>query len=205
MDERYLIAIAKATNGMFPREIIRITRKFSLNQSLNDSYSLLDMREFKQGSRNQSNKSFSELPGYSLTRFLITCISYESLKKRLLTLAKWAFQSMSGKNEAVINARPSGILLYGPSGCGKTEHVKALVNSLEQECQDSIHLIAVKGSELFSKYYGETEQRLRAIFQQARLQVKPCVLFFDEIEVIGRKRSINENTSRKFVLFVKWS
>ncbi len=77
---------------------------------------------------------------------------------------------------------PKGILLYGPSGVGKTYIVKALINELD------LYSIVVNGPEIMSKYYGESEERLREIFKKARFNA-PSVIFFDEIDAIAPKRS----------------
>lgn len=76
----------------------------------------------------------------------------------------------------------SGILLYGPSGCGKTLLSQALAN------EGKMNFFSVKCPELFSKYYGETESTIRALFRRAR-QLEPCVLLFDEIDAIAQNRS----------------
>ena len=66
-----------------------------------------------------------------------------------------------------------GVLFYGPPGCGKTLLAKAIAN----ECQ--ANFISVKGPELLTMWFGESEANVRNIFDKAR-QSAPCVLFFDE-------------------------
>lgn len=75
----------------------------------------------------------------------------------------------------------SGIMLYGEPGCGKTLLAKAIAT----ECNSSF--ISVRGPELLSSFFGETEQKIRKLFETARKN-SPCVIFFDEIDAIGRKR-----------------
>ncbi|XP_059628828.1 cell division cycle protein 48 homolog [Cornus florida] len=77
-----------------------------------------------------------------------------------------------------------GVLLYGPPGCGKTLLAKAVAN----ECQ--ANFISVKGPELLTKWYGESEANVRKIFEKAR-QCAPCVLFFDELDSITIKKVFN--------------
>lgn len=72
---------------------------------------------------------------------------------------------------------PKGIMLYGPPGTGKTMLAKALANI------SGMNFISVKGSEIISKYLGESEQLIRDFFQKAK-QVSPSILFFDEIDSI---------------------
>lgn len=74
-----------------------------------------------------------------------------------------------------------GVLFYGPPGCGKTLLAKAIAN----ECQ--ANFISVKGPELLTMWFGESEANVREIFDKAR-QSAPCVLFFDELDSIAMSR-----------------
>ncbi|MQL85517.1 hypothetical protein Taro_018037 [Colocasia esculenta] len=74
-----------------------------------------------------------------------------------------------------------GVLFYGPPGCGKTLLAKAIAN----ECQ--ANFISVKGPELLTMWFGESEANVREIFDKAR-QSATCVLFFDELDSIATKR-----------------
>lgn len=76
---------------------------------------------------------------------------------------------------------PKGVILYGPPGTGKTLIAKAVAN----ESGASFHYIA--GPEIVGKFYGESEERLRKIFEEAT-QDAPSVIFIDEIDSIAPKR-----------------
>ncbi|RLG80071.1 MAG: AAA family ATPase, partial [Thermoprotei archaeon] len=76
---------------------------------------------------------------------------------------------------------PKGILLIGPPGCGKTLLAKAVAT------ESDAYFIAVNGPEIMSKFYGESEQRLREIFEEARKH-SPSIIFIDEIDAIAPKR-----------------
>ncbi len=76
---------------------------------------------------------------------------------------------------------PKGILLHGPPGTGKTLLAKALANEI------GAYFIAINGPEIMSKYYGESEQRLREIFKEAE-ENAPAIIFIDEIDSIAPKR-----------------
>uniref|UniRef100_A0A8C9FWJ0 Transitional endoplasmic reticulum ATPase n=1 Tax=Pavo cristatus TaxID=9049 RepID=A0A8C9FWJ0_PAVCR len=77
-----------------------------------------------------------------------------------------------------------GVLFYGPPGCGKTLLAKAIAN----ECQ--ANFISIKGPELLTMWFGESEANVREIFDKAR-QAAPCVLFFDELDSIAKARGGN--------------
>jgi len=74
-----------------------------------------------------------------------------------------------------------GILFYGPPGCGKTLLAKAVAN----ECQ--ANFISIKGPELLTMWFGESEANVREVFDKARSSA-PCVLFFDELDSIASAR-----------------
>lgn len=77
-----------------------------------------------------------------------------------------------------------GVLFYGPPGCGKTLLAKAIAN----ECQ--ANFISVKGPELLTMWFGESEANVRDVFDKAR-SAAPCVLFFDELDSIAKARGGN--------------
>jgi transitional endoplasmic reticulum ATPase len=76
---------------------------------------------------------------------------------------------------------PKGILLYGPPGTGKTLLAKAVAN------ESNAHFISISGPEIMSKFYGESEARLREIFKEAK-EKAPSIIFIDEIDSIAPKR-----------------
>ena len=74
-----------------------------------------------------------------------------------------------------------GVLFYGPPGCGKTLLAKAVAN----EC--SSNFVSIKGPELLTMWFGESEANVRDVFDKARAAA-PCVLFFDELDSVGIAR-----------------
>jgi transitional endoplasmic reticulum ATPase len=76
---------------------------------------------------------------------------------------------------------PKGVLLYGPPGTGKTLIAKAVANEVDA------HFISLSGPEIMSKYYGESEGKLREVFDEAQ-ENAPAIIFLDEIDSIAPKR-----------------
>ncbi|MFX1286764.1 MAG: CDC48 family AAA ATPase [Promethearchaeota archaeon] len=77
---------------------------------------------------------------------------------------------------------PRGVLLHGPPGTGKTLLAKAVATETDS------HFISVSGPEFMSKFYGESEQRIRQFFDEAK-ENAPSIIFIDEIDSIAPKRS----------------
>src|SRR5207245_1690877 len=76
---------------------------------------------------------------------------------------------------------PKGVLLYGPPGTGKTLIAKAVAN------EAGANFYSIQGPEIMSKYYGQSEERLREKFEEAQKNA-PSVLFIDELDSIAPKR-----------------
>jgi transitional endoplasmic reticulum ATPase len=76
---------------------------------------------------------------------------------------------------------PKGVLLYGPPGTGKTLLAKAVAN------ETNANFYSIGGPEIMSKFYGESEERLRETFKQAQ-ENSPSIIFIDEIDSIAPKR-----------------
>ena len=76
---------------------------------------------------------------------------------------------------------PQGVLLHGPPGTGKTLLAKAVAN------ETSASFFSIAGPEIISKYYGESEQQLREIFEDAK-EESPSIIFIDELDSIAPKR-----------------
>ena len=76
---------------------------------------------------------------------------------------------------------PKGVLLHGPPGTGKTLLAKAVAN------ETNANFYTIGGPEIMSKYYGESEEKLRSVFQQAEKNA-PSIVFIDELDSIAPKR-----------------
>ncbi len=116
-------------------------------------------------------------------------------------ILKVSYESIGGLSEAIKKIRemielplrhpeiferlgiqpPKGVLLYGPPGTGKTLLARAIAS------ETSSHFIHLSGPEIMSKYYGESENKIREIFEQAKKNA-PSIIFIDEIDSIAPKR-----------------
>jgi transitional endoplasmic reticulum ATPase len=106
----------------------------------------------------------------------------EEVKEELKEAVEWPL-----KNPEVFKRLgtqpPRGVLLIGPSGCGKTMLVRAVATESEA------NFISIKGSEVFSKWVGESERAIREVFRKARM-ASPAVIFFDEVDSLVPRREL---------------
>jgi transitional endoplasmic reticulum ATPase len=114
----------------------------------------------------------------------------DSVKQELIQAIEWPlrYRNLFTYANAI---PPKGILLYGPPGTGKTLLVKAIANESEA------NFISIKGPELVSMWYGESERGIREIFRKAK-QSAPCIIFFDEIDAIAPTRSTEDPGGHHF-------
>ncbi|WP_254768625.1 CDC48 family AAA ATPase [Salinilacihabitans rarus] len=87
---------------------------------------------------------------------------------------------------------PSGVLLYGPPGTGKTLIARAVANEVDA------HFVTISGPEIMSKYKGESEEKLRRTFEEAREEA-PSIVFFDEIDSIAGARDDDADAENRIV------
>jgi transitional endoplasmic reticulum ATPase len=88
---------------------------------------------------------------------------------------------------------PKGVLLYGPPGTGKTLIARAVAHETEAA------FLSVSGPEVIHKFYGESEAKLRGIFEQAK-KLAPCIIFLDELDAIAPKRETVQGDVEKRVV-----
>uniref|UniRef100_UPI0025C6CC70 AAA family ATPase n=1 Tax=Caldivirga sp. UBA161 TaxID=1915569 RepID=UPI0025C6CC70 len=105
---------------------------------------------------------------------------YANVKQELRETVEWPIKYRVYFDELGVEP-PKGILLFGPPGTGKTLLAKAVAN------ESGANFIAVRGPEILSKWFGESEKAIREIFKKARMAA-PCVVFFDEIDAIAPAR-----------------
>ena len=104
----------------------------------------------------------------------------EDVKKELYETVQYPVEH-ADKYEKFGMQPSKGVLFYGPPGCGKTLLAKAIAN----EC--GANFISIKGPELLTMWFGESEANVRDLFDKARAAA-PCILFFDELDSIAKAR-----------------
>lgn len=104
----------------------------------------------------------------------------DGVKQVLREAVQWPLRHRELFEHAEAQA-PRGILLHGPPGTGKTLIAKALA------AESGLNFIGVKGSELMSKWPGQSEGAVREVFRKAR-RAAPCIVFFDEIDAMAPVR-----------------
>ncbi|MBN2488515.1 MAG: CDC48 family AAA ATPase [Methanosarcinaceae archaeon] len=104
----------------------------------------------------------------------------ESVKCLLKEAVEWPLRNPESFRRIGVEA-PKGVLLYGPPGTGKTMLAKAIAHESDS------NFITAKGSDLLSKWYGESEKRIAEIFIRAR-QVAPSIIFLDELDALAPVR-----------------
>ena len=111
---------------------------------------------------------------------------YDNVKQELRETVEWPIKYRSYFEELGVDP-PRGILLFGPPGTGKTLLAKAVAT------ESGSNFISVRGPEVFSKWFGESEKAIREIFKKARMAA-PAVVFFDEIDSIAPARGMTMDT-----------
>jgi len=121
------------------------------------------------GSKSSSNVSYEDIGGLDKELTLVREMVEFPLRYREM------FENLG------IEA-PKGVLIYGPPGTGKTLIARAIAR------ETKLHFITVNGPEIIQKFYGESEAKLREIFEEAASKA-PSIIFIDEIDAIAPKRA----------------
>lgn len=140
----------------------------------------------------QPSAESTEEPAYEVERSglrLADVGGMEQVKKRLeasflAPLRNPDLQKLYGKSLR------GGLLLYGPPGCGKTFIARAIAGEL------GASFLSVSLSGVLDMYIGNSEKNVTELFEQARASA-PCVLFLDELDAIGQKRTLTRNSAMR--------
>ena len=191
-----LSEVAKATHGYVGADMAALCTEAAL-QCIREKMDLIDIEDetidaeildsmavtnehfrFAQGQTNPSSlrETVVEIPDVSWDDIG----GLEDVKKNLQEMILYPIEHPDKFHKFGMN--PSkGVLFYGPPGCGKTLLAKAVAH----EC--SSNFISIKGPELLTMWFGESEANVREVFDKAR-GASPCVLFFDELDSVGIAR-----------------
>ncbi len=152
-------------------------------------------------------------PAALVDRSTKVTISAKPVRESVASVAKVSYEDIGGLEDEVKKVRemielplkhpelferlgveaPKGVLLHGPPGTGKTLLAKAVAS------ETSANFFSIGGPEIMSKFYGESEERLREIFKQAE-ENAPSIIFIDEIDSIAPKRDeVTGETERRVV------
>ncbi len=154
--------------------LMGIFKKFTTNFMSSDKAAQLQVKN-KKKDEEEKKVSWTEIGGYP------------DVKKEIKDYVEFPLKNKDVARRYGLRP-PKGILLFGPPGCGKTLMMRALASDAK------INFIYVNVSDIMSKWYGESEARLRELFANARKNA-PCILFFDEIDTIGVKRESHTGDS----------
>jgi len=191
-----LAEVAKQTHGFVGADMAALCTEAAL-QCIREKMDLIDIEEdtidaeildamavtndhfkFAMGTTNPSSlrETVIEIPNVTWDDIG----GLEDVKKNLQEMILYPIEHPDKFHK--FGMQPSkGVLFYGPPGCGKTLMAKAVAH----EC--SSNFISIKGPELLTMWFGESEANVREIFDKAR-GASPCVLFFDELDSVGIAR-----------------
>lgn len=195
-----LAEVAKATHGYVGADMAALCTEAAL-QCIREKMDLIDIEDetidaevldamavsnehfrFAQGQTNPSSlrETVVEIPDVSWDDIG----GLEDVKKNLQEMILYPIEHPDKFHK--FGMSPSkGVLFYGPPGCGKTLLAKAVAH----EC--SSNFISIKGPELLTMWFGESEANVREVFDKAR-GAAPCVLFFDELDSVGIARGSSQ-------------
>jgi len=197
-DDVDMVQIAAETHGHVGADLAALCTEAALQQ-IRNKMDLIDLEETEDidaevlASLAVSNEDFQFALGKShpsaLRETMVVEVpnitwedvgGLEGVKRELQELVQYPVQHPEKFLKFGMN--PSrGVLFYGPPGCGKTLLAKAIAN----ECQ--ANFVSIKGPELLTMWFGESEANVRDVFEKARAAA-PCVLFFDELDSIAKSR-----------------
>ncbi|HEY4659236.1 MAG TPA: AAA family ATPase, partial [Gemmatimonadaceae bacterium] len=129
--------------------------------------------------RIQEHPRVSQAPSYTVKYEDIGGLEGELLRIREMIELPMKYPELFAKLRI---EPPKGVLLYGPPGTGKTTIARAVAGEVKA------HFIRINGPEIIHKFYGESEAKLREIFDEAQRKA-PSIIFLDEIDAIAPKRS----------------
>jgi len=191
-----LEGVAKDSHGFVGADLAQLCTEAAM-QCIREKMDLIDLEEDTIDAEVLNSLSVTQ----DHFRYALTTVNPSSLKETVVEVPNVSWDDIGGlqktkkelqelvqypvefpeKFEKFGQNASKGVLFYGPPGCGKTLLAKAIAN----ECQSNF--ISIKGPELLTMWFGESEANVRNIFDKAR-GASPCVLFFDELDSIAKQR-----------------
>lgn len=195
-DEVDLGAISKETHGFVGADLAQLCSEAAL-QCIREKMDLIDIDSDTIDAQVLNSMAVTQ----EHFKHALGCCNPSSLRETVVEVPNVKWEDIGGLEDVKKNLQemilypiehpdkfhkfgmtPSkGVLFYGPPGCGKTLLAKAVAN----EC--SANFVSIKGPELLTMWFGESEANVREIFDKARAAA-PCVLFFDELDSVGVAR-----------------
>lgn len=179
--------IVDKTNGYVGSDIRNMVKEADL-LSIKDDLDVVHQRHFDEAISDidpSSLREYSiETPDVSFDDIGGLDSEVEDVKKSILYPLDY-----SDLYEKMDMDSSTGVILYGPPGTGKTMIAKAIAN------ESNANFISVKGPELYDKYFGESEKRIRKIFEKAR-DNSPSIIFIDELDAIAKERGSMSGNSK---------
>ncbi|MCG3108398.1 VCP-like ATPase [Metallosphaera sp. J1] len=160
--------------GIIVYILMGLFKRFTTNFTTSDRASQVQMKS-KKKEEEERKASWDDIGGY------------EDVKKEIREYIEFPLKNKDIAKTYGLRP-PKGVLLFGPPGCGKTLMMRALAGEAK------LNFIYVNVSDIMSKWYGESEARLKELFANARKN-SPCILFFDEIDTIGVRRETHSGDS----------
>ncbi|MEM4080579.1 MAG: AAA family ATPase, partial [Metallosphaera sp.] len=155
--------------------LMGLFKRFTTNFTTSDKAAQVQLRTNKKKEEEEKKASWDEIGGY------------DDVKKEIREYIEFPLKNKDLAKTYGLRP-PKGVLLFGPPGCGKTLMMRALAGEAK------LNFIYVNVSDIMSKWYGESEARLKELFANARKNA-PCILFFDEIDTIGVRRETHSGDS----------
>ncbi|MFZ2500227.1 MAG: CDC48 family AAA ATPase [Methanosarcina sp.] len=195
-EEVNLKDFAQITYGFVGADITALCREAAMSAlrcilpkiNLNESHIQKEILDSLQVTRADFEEAMKEVQPSAIREILIEIppVSWgdvgglEDVKCLLKEAVEWPLKNPESYRDIGVEA-PKGVLLYGPPGTGKTLLAKAIAH------ESDANFIAAKGSDLLSKWYGESEKRIAEVFTRAR-QVAPSIIFLDELDSLAPLR-----------------
>ncbi len=202
-DDVNLDQIAKITHGFVGADLEALSREAAM-KALRRMLPDLNLKQeslsyealFKlRVERTDFENAFTEVEPSAMREVFVEVppVSWEDvggmdeIKQRIKQAIMWPSEHREAFDR--FNLSPtSGIMIYGPPGTGKTLLAQAVAN----EC--GVNFISIKGPELFSRWVGDSEKRVRDLFKNAR-RAAPCIIFIDEMDALAAARGMNTTNS----------